>query len=430
MAIEIHEGAVGAALNDAALVHNPDLVGLLDGAQAVGDGEGGQAMAHVFDDRLDLGLGFGIDVGGGFVQQQEFRFQVEHPREGQQLPLAGAELLAALADLGFEPHRKAAHEVLQLALFQHRSEALLIALPSHDDVVFERAGENKNILEHQAEKRTMAEEFQFPHIHTIHRYFSRAHIVKPHEQIDERALTRAGVTDHRDATTFGDGAAQFIHDAAAAFLVGEGNIFETDLSFEFHGPRRIRLMDLIPIVQQHEDALAGRHGRLHHVIAFGQFAYGSEEPPRDLHKRKEQAPGEGAHFQLDAAVVDDGRQGGGGNKLHHRKEHRIRENRAQERVQVAAIELLEPCVAIRFAGVHLHQADARELLLKIGLDGGVAALGFAKGFAGLAAEDFCGHQQRRHDGQRHHRQANVLAEHPDDNGQQGHGIPHDGHKAR
>ncbi len=126
---------MGAALDEGALVHDPDLVGVADGGQAVGDGEGGEAVAHALDDGLDLGLGLGIDVGRGLVEQQDGGLQVEHAGEGQQLPLPGAELLPALAHLGIQALGQAAHQVLELALLQDRGQAGLVHGPVQHDVV-------------------------------------------------------------------------------------------------------------------------------------------------------------------------------------------------------------------------------------------------------------------------------------------------------
>ena len=59
---------VGAVLDDLAVVNDQNLVGVADGAQAVGDDETGPAGHQAQHGLLDLFLGAGIDAAGRFVQ--------------------------------------------------------------------------------------------------------------------------------------------------------------------------------------------------------------------------------------------------------------------------------------------------------------------------------------------------------------------------
>ncbi len=396
----------------------------------MGDGEGGQAVAHALDDGLDLGLGLGVDVGGGLVQEQHGGLQVEHAGEGQELPLASAELLAPLAHLGLQALGQPRHQVLQLALLQHRGQPALVEGPVQHDVVAQGAGEDEDILEHQPEEVAQAAELELPDIHTVHGDAALVHVVEAHEQVDERALAGAGVAHHGHAAALGDDAAQVADHLPAALLVGEGDALQAHLGSEGGGLRIGRFRNLILVVQQPEDALAGGQGRLHHVVTLRQFPDGPEEPPRLLDEGQQQAPGDGPGLELEARVEDEGRQGAGGDELHHGEEHGVGEDGAQEGLEVVLVQALELGIAARLLGIHLHQAHAGDLLLEEGVDAGVAALGLPEGLARPAAEDLRGDEQEGQDAQGHQGHAGVGPEHPGHDGQQGEGVPHDGHEAR
>ncbi len=58
---------MGALFVDLALFDDEDLVGAADGAEAVGDDEGGAVLHQALEGLLDEFFGGGINAGGGFV---------------------------------------------------------------------------------------------------------------------------------------------------------------------------------------------------------------------------------------------------------------------------------------------------------------------------------------------------------------------------
>ena len=64
---------VGALLPDALAVDIGDPVRIADGGEAVGDDQGGASPGQLFQCRLDVGLGDGVQGGGGLIQQQDGR---------------------------------------------------------------------------------------------------------------------------------------------------------------------------------------------------------------------------------------------------------------------------------------------------------------------------------------------------------------------
>ncbi len=89
---------VFADFDDLAALDDDQAIGAAQRAQAVGDGDGGAAVDQVFQGRLDFALGFGVDRGGGFVEDQDARVDQQGAGDGDALAFAAGEGLAALAD--------------------------------------------------------------------------------------------------------------------------------------------------------------------------------------------------------------------------------------------------------------------------------------------------------------------------------------------
>src|SRR5208337_2135802 len=91
---------VGAALQDAAILHDQDLLGAANGGKTVRDNECGAAAHQVAQTLLDERLRFGVEAGGGFVENQDARIGKNGAGDGDALLLAAGQLHAAFADDG------------------------------------------------------------------------------------------------------------------------------------------------------------------------------------------------------------------------------------------------------------------------------------------------------------------------------------------
>ena len=82
------EFLVRALLAQAALVKYEDAIGVLYGAQAVCDDNGGAAGKQPIERRANHQLGAGVHAGGGFIKDQKLGIVGQGPRETHQLALA------------------------------------------------------------------------------------------------------------------------------------------------------------------------------------------------------------------------------------------------------------------------------------------------------------------------------------------------------
>ena len=91
VAVLAHELVVGSDLGDAALLEDDDQVGLFHAADAVGDDEGGAAVHDEVHAAADQVFGFGIDAGGGVIEDEDARVGEDGPGDGQALLLPAGE---------------------------------------------------------------------------------------------------------------------------------------------------------------------------------------------------------------------------------------------------------------------------------------------------------------------------------------------------
>ena len=95
-------------LRDPTVVNDQDLVGISQGGQTVGDGEGGSVVGHLVDGVLDELFGLGVQGCCGFVQNEDGGVVDEGAGDGDTLAFTAREGVALLAYDGVvalgEPH--------------------------------------------------------------------------------------------------------------------------------------------------------------------------------------------------------------------------------------------------------------------------------------------------------------------------------------
>ena len=89
-----------SALHNLAFVEHTYLVGILDGRQSVGNGDGGAALHESFECFLHQALALGVECRGGLVEDEEVGVEQQCPSDADALALAAGEEAAALAEGG------------------------------------------------------------------------------------------------------------------------------------------------------------------------------------------------------------------------------------------------------------------------------------------------------------------------------------------
>ncbi len=146
---------VRAALAQRALAQHQDAVGALDGGEAMRDHQRGAVLEQLVERALDQRLGFAVDAGSRLIHHQHARIVGERAGEREQLALAGGKVGAALADFLMQPAGQTLDEVQRLRAPERLAHLGLAKVGTGEaDVVEHVAGEEKNVLLHQADRAT------------------------------------------------------------------------------------------------------------------------------------------------------------------------------------------------------------------------------------------------------------------------------------
>src|SRR5947208_9912867 len=112
-AFEGIERCMSAALHNASGLHHQDLVGLAHGGKTMRNYKRGAAFHQVLEALLNEGFRFGVEAGGGFIEDQNFRIGENSASNGDPLALPAGKLDSAFTNDGvifiFEALRKLIH---------------------------------------------------------------------------------------------------------------------------------------------------------------------------------------------------------------------------------------------------------------------------------------------------------------------------------
>ena len=141
------EFGVGAGADDFAFAHDNDQVGGENRREAMGDGDDGFAGGEFFQGGLDHAFAFGIQGGGGFVQEEDGGIFQESAGNGEALLLSAGELAAFVADNGVVAFRLSEDEIVGEGLpggfFDFRFGGIGAA---EEDVVVDGVVEKEGVL--------------------------------------------------------------------------------------------------------------------------------------------------------------------------------------------------------------------------------------------------------------------------------------------
>ena len=170
-------------------MQHQDLVHVLDGRQAVGNGDRRPSCHQHAQCVADHDLRLGVDARCRFVEDEHARVEGERSRKRQQLLLAHRQRRAALGDrtgisvchpgdepIGMDRRRRPPH-----ALVVDRSVA-------ETDVVGDRSREQVHVLQDQAEQPAHVGQIERAHVDAVDRDAPPAHVVEPQQQVDHRRL--------------------------------------------------------------------------------------------------------------------------------------------------------------------------------------------------------------------------------------------------
>ena len=392
---------MGAGLGDDAVGDGDDPACGPDGGEPVGDDEGGAALGQGVEGLLDLGLGDGVQGGGGLVQDQDGGILQEDPGDGHALLLAAGEEGAALTDIGVEALGHSQDILVDLGLFRslddllHGGVGLAVA-----DVLENGVGKEEHILLDDADVLVDGPLGHVPDVVAVELDGAVGDLIEPGDQLAEGGLAAAGGADDGDGLAGLHMQAHAPQDVQLA-VIGEGHILHIDGTahiLQLHGiglilEGRLRAHDVHEPVQTGE--AVGEHlgegSQLAHGVDEGGDVQGEGQKVDVLQLAAHDEP---------AAEADDDDVQAAEKQLHGAVEpaHCLVE------VPLGGLEQgvggAEPGIFDVLVGKSLGGADAGEAALDLGVNVGSLLLGLPGCLAHAPAH---GHNdaQEQGDGQGH-----------------------------
>ena len=152
MPASLEQLLVGALLDDLAVLHHQDHVGIPDRGEPVGDDEAGPIGPQRRHGMLHQHFGSGVDRAGRLVQDQQCRIGQECPGDGDQLLLAGADIAGFLIQHSVIAVRQRMHEAINIGRLGSGMDLLFGGRrPTVGDVLSDGAVEQPGVLQHHAD---------------------------------------------------------------------------------------------------------------------------------------------------------------------------------------------------------------------------------------------------------------------------------------
>ncbi len=183
---------MGAAFHDPSVLDDEDEVRGADGRQPVGDHHRGPSGECLGQGRLYRGLGGGVQVCGGLVEDHYPWPCQQEPGDGQALAFAAGQPVAAFADDGLQPVGQTLDEVGEPGAAQRIPQVVLGSLRAcQQEVRADRLVEQVPVLGDHPERRADGLGGQLADVDPGQAHRAGVDVVEPGRQLRDRGLPGA-----------------------------------------------------------------------------------------------------------------------------------------------------------------------------------------------------------------------------------------------
>ncbi len=201
-----------------------------DGAEAVGDDEGGAALHQVAQGILDQMFALGVQRTGGFVEDQDFGIGEDGAGDGDALLLAAGEFVAAFADDGFVAFVELQDEVVGIGFLggclDFRAGGVAFSV---GDVVGDGAVEEIDILQDHGELGAVEFQGELADVGVVEADGAAGDVEETGDEIDEGGFSGARGANDGEGGAGANVQRDAIDDAFFGF-VAEVDVVEGDVS--------------------------------------------------------------------------------------------------------------------------------------------------------------------------------------------------------
>ena len=214
-----------------AAVEHEDLIGITDGADALGDDDLRRAGKLLRKPLAERRVGLIVQRGERIVENQNFRRSCQRTRDGKPLLLPAGDVPAKLGDGMCGLFRVFVHKFRSLRQgkrgLQRRVRLFCCALPEKD-IVFNRAGEQNGLLRHIAELVVERVERILAHVQPVYKDSASRRVVKARNEGGQRRLAAAGRADNGQRLALFCLEADMLQLIRSRARIAEGDIAELD----------------------------------------------------------------------------------------------------------------------------------------------------------------------------------------------------------
>jgi len=415
---------VAALLQNFAVGQHDDVVRVLDGGKAVGNDQHGANGAHFFQRILNQKLGFGINVGGCFVQNHHAGLVDDRAGKAEQLALTGGEVVAALAHFLIQAVVQLVDEVVSVDIAADLHDLFVrdVILPQ-DNVAADGAGKEENILQHLSKMAAEGRNFDFADVDAVNQNFALLELVIAADEGQDGAFAGAGGTDKSHGFPRGNMERNALQHPFAG-NIAEPDIAELNFAFyigQLNGVGGIHQLGLN--VHNRKDFFRRGQRGLQPVELLGQVLDGGKELGNVHVEGDDGAAGDGLPQERNvvqvahAAQVEQAQNRADVQHVDQRAEYAEHKNLFLCDLGKGLAFLVELRHLFVLAAKNLGDLDTGKVLRKIGVDVSGGILDLTVGPAGKLAEDDSEDDDEGNKAEHHQGQLIVQAEHGHQNAQ-------------
>ena len=267
---------MGSLLYDGALVHDHDEICVPDGGQAVGDDQAGAAFHESVHGFLNGLLGAGIDVGCGFVQDQDVRIGQEGPADGDELTLALGQVVPGVRQHGLISVRQHGHHLVHITEGGGLPHVFIGGIGfGIGQVRPDRVRKQNRILQHDPHQVAEVRAVDVFDVHTVQQDLAAVDVIEPHQQVDDGGLAGTRRAHQGDLLAGFDLQVE-VPDHRLSRNVGEIHVAEFDRAVRLGFVHRSGFV-LGGSIHDLEDPLRAGDSRLDLAVELSQLVDGPRE---------------------------------------------------------------------------------------------------------------------------------------------------------
>ncbi len=266
-------------LDHSAVFEDEDGFGVLDGGEAVGDGEHGSVGQQRVEAPLDAEFGFRVHVAGRLVEDEHGRVLKQDASDADALALPAGQLYAPFADLRVVPVRKFLDELVGLCGFRGLDDLLAgrIERPVRD-VLADGPRKEERFLADVANRFTKARRRNVADILPVDTDRSLVHVIEAQKEFQYGGLPGTRRPDERERFATTDLEAHVLDDGFLV-VVAERHVLVLDDARRNADVGCVVVgVEAARFVHQAEDALRGRDSLLVHVDELAELRERPDEP--------------------------------------------------------------------------------------------------------------------------------------------------------